>query len=478
MIGVQVPRVESVPEYDSEPDMSLAHDLLDAVGVKLDSWQERILRYSLCKNCGRWAASRVCLSVPRQSGKTLLACMRELIALFALPPGSLIIHSAHLYDTASESFFVMKGLFDQSMDPDERGVLADYASDVHDWQGDRSIQMKNGTRIKYSARKGGKGRGFSCDLLVLDEVQELSPDTWGDIMPTVSARPNAQIWLMGTPPSPKMNGEVFGSLRDAGIRGDDSRLYYGEFSATREMDPSSPETWAVAIPALGTRVHLNTVTDEYNSQKERMLDQFLRERLGIWDENPFGVFNMERWRALAEPEPPAAGLKAFAVDMNPDRSQITISAALKPDEGRVHVEVVASENVGMHGTAWVVDWLAERWAETAAVVIDGQSPAASLVPDLIARKVRVTVTSAGDMMKACGRFYDGYRQGDFTHFNQQSLNDAVAAAKRRDASVGGAFSWDRKSVDADITCLVSATLALWGVETTKRRPGRKAKVSF
>lgn len=478
MIGVQVPRIELVPEYDDEPNLGDVRKLLDEVGIRLDEWQERILFYSLCRRRSRWAASRVCLSVPRQSGKTKLALVRELIALFALPPGSLIIHSAHLYDTASEAFFALSELFNQSGDPKDRGVLADYASDVHDWQGDRSIRMNNGTRIKYSARKGGKGRGFSCDLLVLDEVQELSSDTWGDIMPTVSARPNSQIWLMGTPPSPKMNGEVFGSLRDSGMRGEDPRLYYAEFSADRSDDPSLVETWSKALPALGGRIAIETVEDEWNSMKDRMLDQFLRERLGIWDDNPHGVFDMTVWRDLRVGDPPLSGLKAFAVDMNPDRSRITIAAALKPDEGRTHVEVVASENVGTHGTAWVVDWLVERWPETAAVVIDGQSPAASLVSDLVARKVRVTVTSAGDMMKACGRFYDGYRQGDFTHFDQEVLNQAVVNAKRRDAGLGGAFSWDRRSADADITGLVSATLALWGVETTTRRPGRKAKVSF
>lgn len=484
MIGAQVPRVECVPEFTDDSLGGKAVALCSALGLTLDPWQERILKFSLARNGERWAASRVCMSVPRQSGKTALAEARELFALFSMAPHSLIIHSAHLYPTATEAFRRIRGYFDRF--PQLKDEVKDSAGNVvrpgvkyiHDWAGDQSIEMTNGTRLKFAARNRGQGRGFSCDLLILDEVQELPADTWGDIQPTVSARPNPQIWLMGTPPTPRMNGEVFASIRDAGIRGDDPRLYYGEFSATRDLDPAAVETWALAIPPLGGRVSVQTVEDEFRSMRERMMDQFWRERLGVWDENPFGVFNMSAWGALATAEPPADGLKAFAVDMNPDRSQVTIGAALKPADGRVHLELVASENIGTHGTGWVIDWLVERWPETAAVVIDGHSPAASLVPELVARHVRVMVTSSGDMSKACGRFYDGFHQGDFTHFDQAALNAAVSSAKRRDTGPGGAFSWDRKSLDSDITGLVSVTLALWGVETTKRRPGRKAKVGF
>lgn len=478
MIGVQVPRVESVPEHDDATLGDSALAFLSALGVELDEWQKRILLVSLCRNGSRWSASRVCMSVPRQSGKSLLAIARELYALFSLPPGSLIIHSAHLYPTASESFFTVRNILEAHPALFKATDNRPGVEYIHDWQGDRSVKMTNGTRLQFAARSRGQGRGFSCDLLILDEVQELSSDTWADIMPTVSARPNPQIWLMGTPPSAKMNGEVFASLRDAGIRGDDPRLYFAEFSAERTDDPAKVETWAKALPALGGRIQVATVEDEYSSMKDRMLDQFQRERLGIWDDNPFGVFDPARWQTLATDDPPMEGLKAFAVDMNPDRSQVTIGAAVKPAEGVPHVEVVHTENIGSHGTAWVIDWLVERWPDTAAVVIDGQSPAASLVPELVNRKVKVMVTSGGDMAKACGRFYDAYIQAGITHYDQPTLNDGVRNAKRRDTGTGGAFAWDRKAPDTDITGLVAVTLALWGVETTKRRPGRKARVMF
>ena len=56
------------------------------------------------------------------------------------------------------------------------------------------------------------------------------------------------------------------------------------------------------------------------------------------------------------------------------------------------------------GTMWAVDWLAERWPKTASVVIDAQSPAMSLLPELKKAHVKVMVTNMQEMGRACGRF--------------------------------------------------------------------------
>jgi hypothetical protein len=53
---------------------------------------------------------------------------------------------------------------------------------------------------------------------------------------------------------------------------------------------------------------------------------------------------------------------------------------------------------------------------------------------------------------------------------------ALRGAKKRMIGAAGAWGWDRKSPDIDLTPLVACTLALFGAMTTKRKPGRKAKV--
>ena len=56
-------------------------------------------------------------------------------------------------------------------------------------------------------------RGFSADCLLLDEGQILNDLAWEAILYTVSARPNHQIWLLGTPPLSTDDGIVFDRFR-------------------------------------------------------------------------------------------------------------------------------------------------------------------------------------------------------------------------------------------------------------------------
>lgn len=136
-------------------------------------------------------------------------------------------------------------------------------------------------------------------------------------------------------------------------------------------------------------------------------------------------------------------------------------------------------STGTQGVAWAVEWLAERWTKTAAVVVDAQSPAMSLLPDLKARHVRVTVTQTRDLGAATGRMLDMIRDRKILHLpdvEQPQLAMAVRGATLRDLGPNGAVAWQKKGSDVDISPLQAVTLALHGAYTTKRRPGRRQKV--
>ena len=68
------------------------------------------------------------------------------------------------------------------------------------------------------------------------------------------------------------------------------------------------------------------------------------------------------------------------IDMPPDRSVLTIGAALRYEDGSAVIQMANIKDARQAGTMWAVDWLAERWPKTARVVIDAQSPAMSLLP--------------------------------------------------------------------------------------------------
>lgn len=117
--------------------------------------------------------------------------------------------------------------------------------------------------------------------------------------------------------------------------------------------------------------------------------------------------------------------------------------------------------------------------KTASVVIDAQSPAMSLLPELKAAHVKVTVTNMQEMGRACGRFLDMLKAGTLKHPRdeyQPQLAAAVKGATTRPLGQSGAIAWNKLGSDIDITPLVSTTIALYGACTTKRHPGRRQTI--
>ena len=117
---------------------------------------------------------------------------------------------------------------------------------------------------------------------------------------------------------------------------------------------------------------------------------------------------------------------SFGLDMPPDRSVLTIGAALRYEDGSAVIQMANIKDARQAGTMWAVDWLAERWPKTASVVIDAQSPAMSLLPELKKAHVKVTVTNMQEMGRACGRFLDMLKAGTLS-----TAGRIPAAAGRR-----------------------------------------------
>ena len=88
---------------------------------------------------------------------------------------------------------------------------------------------------------------------------------------------------------------------------------------------------------------------------------------------------------------------------------------MKYSDGTAHIELAEYRDTKRHGTAWAADWIAQRWSKTAAVVIDAQSPAMVLLPELKSRGVKVMVNTTNGMGRACGRVLDMLTAGTLKH---------------------------------------------------------------
>lgn len=469
LIGAQTPRVRLVPRA-KDNDFEDAAFLAASYGLTPDEWQENVLEGWLgIRHDGKWAAPRCGLAVPRQNGKNGALEIRELYGMIV--KGERFLHTAHEVKTARKAFLRLLSFFENARKYPELAALV-APNGIRKTNGQEAIVLANGGSVEFVARSKGSARGFSVDVIVMDEAQELGDEAFEALGYTTSASPNYQHILTGTPPGPTANGEVFTRMREEGIDGKNRRLCWMEWGCDGDgVDLDDRANWAKANPALGIRLSLEFTADERGAFSD---EGFARERLGMWDgEASLSVIRAKAWADLANPESQAADPVAFAIDMDPNRLMASIGVAGIAGD-RIHVEAIENRSCE-RGSGWIVERvkaLQTQW-KPCAIVLDAASPAASLIPDLEAARVKLTITNARDMAQACGLFYDAATDGSLVHIDSPLLNRAVAGARKRNIGAEGGWGWNRKDNATDITPLVAVTLATYGL-STKRKRNRQA----
>lgn len=442
-------------------------DLSASLGLVLDPWQETVLRASMGERSdGRWAAHQVGVSAPRQNGKSQLIVARALAGALLFGERKIVV-SAHQQDTARETF----GKFVEQIE--NSSALQARVKSVMNALNRESITLTNGAKIQFKARSGAGGRGFSSDCLFLDEAQILGPRAWASINSTMSARPNPQVWLMGTPPTPEDDGVVFTKVRESALKKRATSLAWLEWAADTTDDPALEETRAKANPAWHTRINHDVVQGEFETYS---VDQFALERLGIWMTEKLGqAINQIQWKALGTSEPARDGTISYGVKFSPDGASVALAVALKHDAG-VHVELVAHRPMA-EGTGWITSWLKARHAMAAQIVVDGKSGAGGLVASLLEGDVkvpkRVIITPTTDQVIAAHSLLaEAITASTMSHYADPVLDGGVEKAGRRDIGTNGGWGW-KPLRDGDVTGLEAVTMAHWAAKTSKRRPGRK-----
>ncbi|MGW3595002.1 terminase [Streptomyces sp. NPDC005167] len=479
--GSQTPRILTVPQTCLSSSGQEAVELAALAGLKLDPWQQFVLDKGLGERPdGQWSAFEVAVNVPRQNGKGGIIEARELAGLFLLGE-KLILHSAHEFKTSIVAFRRIEQLIMGCPDLRKR-VLR-----VRKTTGEEAIELVTGQVLRFLARSGGSGRGFTGDCNVLDEAMILGDDAMGALMPTMSAVPNPQIWYLGSAGIGSLSVQL-ARLRSRALAAvesgePDPSLAYFEWSVdphvpecrpscTAHAGADDPASWATANPALGIRISEEHVRNERLSMGGSGI--FERERLGVGDYPSDGadawqVIGEDAWRSLAaaESHPEARaddgsilpGRVAFSIDMTPERSHAAIAVA-GAWRGGTHVEVVDHRP----GTGWVLERakaLQERW-KPRAWIVDNGGPAGSLIKDLEEELgVEIVRPKAREVAAAAGQFFDAVTDQSISHHDQAPLATALAGAQKR--PLGDAWAWARRGVGVDISPLVAVTLAKWGL---------------
>lgn len=440
-----------------------AIELADAYGVAdgypLDDSQRFTLRAALGEaRDGRWAAATVADFEPRQSGKNDTLAARELAGL-VLFGERLIIHTAHEFPTANESFLRLVSVFENWDDLRKKVARIRYAN------GEQGIEFLSGQRLKYRARTGGSGRGFAkADLVVYDEAQHLQAEHVAASGPARLANPNTQSWYMGS--GGLTTSRNAWRLRRRALSGEAGRFAYVEHTAEQvslvggqivsvRPDVLDRDAWALSNPAYGRRISDESLMSLYD---ELGPDLFGRECLCLWDAEPGesgGPLRREVWAAVQDPTASPAGLMAIGVDATPDQSHASIVVA-----SAQAVELI--ENLPF--TAWLVPRIMEMRERSrdllgASVAVDPSGPAGFVIPALKIANVPVVEVTGQKMGQACAEMFTAVSEGRLRVRPSVVLDAAVASS--RSQARGDAWIWSRKDSNADISPLVAATLAHW-----------------
>lgn len=480
LLGRQTPRIQLAPPCAHGGSGDDAVEFARRIGVPLDPWQQLALRNGLGRDAdGSWSAFEVCVICQRQNGKGSITDILELYALFVLSL-PVVIHSAHRLETSRKAFRVIKAIIERNPD------LARRCKPIN--PSDEHIETIGGCRLEFRTRTKSGGRGLTADLLVLDEALELTDEQIAAIVPTLAARPGAQLWYTST--VPQFADQHLCKVRASALA-QEPRLAYVEWGVDRGANAAEtrrilgdPMAQAEANPAYGTRL-----TGERLADLRRILgdEKFATECMGIWPEMAAGaVLDPARWRDMADTGSRRSGPVALMLDVTPMRDHGTIGLAGERADGLEHLQLLDYRP----GTAWMVartvEWKQALGDDLVAVVVDDKNGAKALLDDLAEQGIMVPddperpergdvlVLDAAGMASAVGQFIDGYRKDPtvFRHLDQGPLNTAVENVKTRPIGDGGQIAWGRKASEVDIGPIVTVTGARYGRRLWLNLPGK------
>ena len=465
------------PTYSANLPASLDGDGEDAIALASAffgepmPWQSLVLKVMLSRDeRDKYTASVFALSVPRQNGKSWDVRARCFYGLVC--GGEKILFTCQHGDTADEMFKDLSAVFEDEDNAELHALL----KAVRKTNGQQAIYLNNGGYIRFTTRTNSLARGKTYDVLIYDEAQELTVAQQAASLPTISAGTlgNPQTIYLGTPPDPECAGTVFRTMHDR-VHGGTSTVAWMEWGATEIGDPSDEPRWYETNPSLGLRLNPSAVEDESNSMPP---ESFARERLGWWDSATAAAdrpIDSAAWDATSTAETAPDGVTVFAVKLAADGSTGCLSAAVRPDEGLPHVEVISYFDAS-RGLTWLVEWLGQRQDDAALMVIDGTGAATALIDRLkdergVPRDEIKRPTTA-DAVAAFARLAADVDEGRMRHYKQDALDDAAkSCTRRRIGSLGG---WGFDSTDTADACLIeSAALAYWGAMTTTRDQRRE-----
>lgn len=458
--GLQTPTNSVILPY-KKTDGEEAVRLYNSTGRKALEWQELLLYDILARNDdGLWTHSKFGYQVSRRNGKNEVIVMRE---AEGLKNGECILHTAHQTDTAHAAWERLMELLP------EMGI--DITSSFRAL-GRENIRVEGGGRIEFRTRTRKSGLGQGYDLLVVDEAQEYTLDQESALLYVVSASPNPQTILCGTPPTVTSAGTVFTNLREEVLAGKSVDTGWAEWSVERQMDPLDKDAWYQTNPSLGYFLTERAIAQEITGND---LD-FNIQRLGYWVRyNLKSAFSRTEWDELQVSRLPKLKGKIFVgIKYGHDGVNTSMSIAVKTEDDRIFTECIDCVPT-RDGNEWILKFLQK--ADIGNVVVDGANGQRLLADEMKANKLKSPIMpKTVEVINACATFEQLLYAKRLCHNGQPSMTLSITNCEKRAIGTNGGFGFKSIRDEVDVSILESVALAVWICNQSKEK--KKQKISY
>lgn len=503
ILGCEVPRIYTKSKRELTPDTTHGFACIafaeEVLGVRLFPWQRWLLLHALELEDTEDGSVQprfryVVVSVGRQNGKTLLMLILALWHIYALDSPT-VIGTAQDLANAEKAW---GEAVEWAQSDEELEELIEKVNQGHP----KFMRLVNGCQYRVAAASRRGGRGFSGDLILLDELREHQTwDSWSAVTNTMNARPKAQAWALTNAgdslsvvlrylraqahrelgwPDGDGDAEILEGIDEdmqeyLDQTADDQVLGWFEWSASPAAKRTDHGAWAQANPSMNhSEIVENCVTERAIAAAMRTNppSQFEIEVLCRWvTMAEAGPFPEGSWRetldntAKADPEAP----RMVALAMSWNRGKFYIARASRTEDG-TPVAGIAADRAG---SDWVIPWLIEHRDTYSGIVIQSNgAPETSLLDDITnatlpngePANLPVIAWAGPDLGSATGLVFDRLDKRRIRHLAHPGLDAAATSASVKVLSQG-AWVIDLATSPTDAAPLKAFIGAVWAAET-------------
>lgn len=406
---------------------------------------------------GRYAYPTVVVSVPRQSGKTLL--------LGAMLTQRCIMNDDHgAFYTAQTG----KDARDRWQDLVKLVSTSPYRDlvRVRRSQGSERLEFPNGSMLRVFAPTADSLHGYTPPTVCLDEAFAHTEDEGDELMaaiePAQQTLPHRQLWIVST------RGTAASVFLDrwleAGRAGAPGVALF-DWGASDHHDPRDPHDLEDFHPALGLPPGLgNGTTAEGILSSKLPASEYERAYGNRATVTESHTIPPDAWRDLSSPQaPPGDAPLTITYDVAYDRTAASIGVTWRDSDDRLQFKLARWQL----GTSWVAEEVAQlcqRWGRrVAAVASDDTGPAREVTDQLghLALPLGLVprVLTSRELTVAWGELLAGVQSQGFGHDGDGHLADAAAAVVPRPVLDASAPS--RRYSPGDVAPLMCCIVGLY-----------------